>query len=84
MLRLPEGDNHDPSFIALVRQICVGLLRGAVPHDVFLVQIDNWFDHKWLDRRVWNQESDEALDEHTPIPMFNPPRVVAEDHDTLI
>ncbi len=80
MLRFPDGADHDPSFITLIREICLGLIRRVVPDDVFLVQIDNWFDHKWLDLIVWNSQSAEALDEHTPIPMFNPSRVFTEEH----
>lgn len=77
MFELPIGADDDPAFTRLVRRIIVGLLDRVVPHDVFLVQIDNWFDHKWLD--LFNVESEAPLNEHTPIPMFNPSRVVHQE-----
>jgi hypothetical protein len=76
MFALPAGAGHDPAFIALVRQIITGLLKRVSADELFLIQIDNWFDHKWLDLSVRNPGSEPPLDQHTPIPMFNPSRVV--------
>ncbi len=38
----------DPAFLAVVDQIIAALARRDRPDEVYLVPIDNWFDHKWL------------------------------------
>jgi hypothetical protein len=38
----------DPAFLAVVDSILANLSLRDRPDDVYVVHIDNWFDHKWL------------------------------------
>lgn len=80
--------NDDPAFLALVDRIVTGLITGGRPEEVYLIRIDNWFDHKWLTfsgiGRVNFQHPSPrhpgvALDEfradRVTFPPFNPNRV---------
>jgi hypothetical protein len=41
-------DDEDPEFIDLLRALLRGVIRESSPERAWLIQIDNWFDHKWL------------------------------------
>ena len=68
-----EGD--DPTFVGLMQNIIESEVNQREPAELFVVRIDNWFDHKWLgfaSKRlgafgVWPQE--------LSVPPFNPGRV---------
>jgi hypothetical protein len=80
----------DPAFLAVVDRIVAALVHRDQPADVFLVHIDNWFDHKWLrysgtgivDMAECYPFFDVALDGHSQeqltFPPFAPSRVVAQ------
>jgi hypothetical protein len=82
--------SDDPAFLAVVDRIVSALVRRDQPADVYLVHIDNWFDHKWLrysgrgivDMAECYPYFDVALDEHSQeqltFPPFTPNRVVAQ------
>lgn len=38
----------DPAFIKLVECVISSLDRKLDPEDVFVIEVKNWFDHKWL------------------------------------
>jgi hypothetical protein len=38
----------DPAFLGLIDRIIANLVRLERPGEVYLVHVDNWFDHKWL------------------------------------
>jgi hypothetical protein len=42
------GETDDPYFIELANRVVVGVLVPDEPENVWIIQIDNWFDHKWL------------------------------------
>jgi hypothetical protein len=87
---IPPKPADDPQFVELVCRIISGLLNANAVEEVFVVQIDNWFDHKWLNfsgkGRVrfddWRIDIDTALDgfhqENITFPPFTPNRVVEE------
>src|SRR5207248_3728612 len=82
--------NDDPQFVELVSRVISGLVNDKFPKEIFVVQIDNWFDHKWLKfsgiGRVRFDDPhidiDTALDEFwqdkITFPPFAPKRVVSE------
>ncbi len=80
--------NDDPQFVESISRIISGLIKGSFPEEIFVVQIDNWFDLKWLNfsgiGRVgfWGEYRDTALDEFRQdkitFPPFTPNRVVEE------
>lgn len=89
-MELSTNATDDPQFVELVAHILDQLVLKGRPAGVFVIEIDNWFDHKWLNfsgkgRVAFNgglPEPDTALDEFfqekVTFPPFNPQRVVAE------
>jgi hypothetical protein len=47
-IRIPSGLTDDNDFIALMGTVIGGVLAEGQADQVWLIQIDNWFDHKWL------------------------------------
>jgi hypothetical protein len=45
---IPVGATDDPGFIELSNSIARSLIQSKAPERVWLIEIDNWFDHKWL------------------------------------
>jgi len=82
--------NDDPQFVELVSGVISGLVNDSFPKEIFVMEIDNWFDHKWLKfsgiGRVRFDDPhidiDTALDEFwqdkITFPPFTPKRVVKE------
>jgi hypothetical protein len=85
--------SDDPEFVNLVRQVVSGCTTEGFPKEVFVIKIDNWFDHKWLgfsgNGRVGFGffsgilvDMDTALDEFRQdkitLPPFSPKRVIEE------
>jgi hypothetical protein len=42
------GMTDDNEFIELLNSLVKGLLAQQAPEQLWIIQIDNWFDHKWL------------------------------------
>ena len=47
-ISITPGETDDPYFITLVNHLATGLTRHSQPAELWIIQIDNWFDHKWL------------------------------------
>jgi hypothetical protein len=45
---IPTRELDDAAVIELFNALVDGLLAEREPEEFYLVQIDNWFDHKWL------------------------------------
>jgi len=45
---IPSGLTDDNDFIDLLNSLLNGLLIQQAPEQLWVIQIDNWFDHKWL------------------------------------
>ncbi len=45
---ISSGLTDDNDFIDLLNSLLNGLLVQQAPEQLWVVQIDNWFDHKWL------------------------------------
>jgi len=85
-----SSEKHDSDFIRLVSSIVEHTINQIRPVEVFIIQIDNWFDHKWLefsgkgivyfDSSGLRGSVDAALDEFRQdkitFPPFTPNRVV--------
>jgi hypothetical protein len=48
MTLVPLGDTDDPYFIQVINAACTSIVESSLPDEVWVIQIDNWFDHKWL------------------------------------
>jgi hypothetical protein len=73
MVELVPSEHDDLAFLSLAQRIMNGAILELQSREVFLVQIDNWFDHKWLG---WLSRKEEEL----RIPTFTPNRVRSEKH----
>src|SRR5260370_1315284 len=81
----------DPEFIEIIERIAVHLFKQVGHDEVFLIEIKNWFDHKWLKfsgigrvpfRHVLGSQPQVALDEFfqqkITFPPFTPNRVLRQ------
>ena len=75
MIKLIAAEHDDPGYLALIQRIVNGVLAILDVHEVFVVHIDNWFDHKWLG---WRSGDGAEL----RIPPFTPNRVRSQAHFT--
>ena len=91
-IQIAAGETDDPQFVTLLNSLVRGLIKEAKPQEVWIIQIDNWFDHKWLrfsgigtvDFRFpgFMNRYDAALDEFyqdkVTFPPFTPNRVLGQ------
>lgn len=47
-ISIPSGLTDDNDFIDLLNALLNALLVQKSPEQLWVIQIDNWFDHKWL------------------------------------
>jgi len=86
------NENDDPKFVELVSHILSELTAISSPEKIYVMKVDNWFDHKWLNFSgigsvgfFWGMLApDTALDEfrqdQVTIPPFTPNRIIGEYH----
>jgi hypothetical protein len=91
-VQLSVGGTDDPAFVCLVNSVLRGILASHAPAKVWVIQIDNWFDHRWLQFSgkgivdfqwpAFTGKYDAALDEFyrdkTTFPPFAPNRVLGQ------
>jgi len=88
-MEILSKQNDDPEFVELVKRVIAGCINDSFPDTIMVIQIDNWFDYKWLGfsgrGRVpfaGNFDLDTALDEfrqdQITLPPFSPHRVIEE------
>ena len=78
MVYLTATEQDDPAFVGLVDRILIGAIGCYKPRQLYVIQIDTWFDHKWKEysgRRGYCQNV--WLDPLTP-PPFVPKRVKSQ------
>jgi hypothetical protein len=81
MITLEPTDNIDHYFLAIVERILNNTLRFHRPAGVYVVLIDNWFDHKWLEFDS-NKNENDASGWRTKLvlPPFEPSRVLSQSY----
>lgn len=47
-LQIAAEDTDDPQFVILLNSLIRGLIVEDAPQELWIIKIDNWFDHKWL------------------------------------
>ena len=89
-LEILTNATDDPRFVELVKHVISQLVGEEFPEQIFVMKIDNWFDHKWLNFSGigsvrfddFRLEIDTALDEFSQdkvtFPPFTPNRVIGE------
>ena len=92
MPQIPAGKTDDGGFIRLVNSLLFGVISSYRPDELWVIQIKNWFDHKWLRFSgigkvefrfpAFMNRDDGALDEFSQekvtFPPFNPNRILAQ------
>jgi hypothetical protein len=73
VIELIPSEHDDIAFLSLVQRILNGAIIKLDVREVYLVQMDNWFDWKWLG---WRSRRGQELS----IPPFDPNRVRSEKH----
>jgi hypothetical protein len=81
----------DPEFVALIERIAVRSFKQGDYEEVFIIEIKNWFDHKWLKfsgigrvpfHSVGDDHPQVALDEFfqdkITFPPFTPNRILRQ------
>lgn len=80
MIELIPAEHDDVAFLSLAQRIMNGAIAALQMREVFLVHIDNWFDHKWLGwRSRWTRFGRMGIRE-LRVPLFTPNRVRSERH----
>lgn len=75
MIPLIAAADDDAEFLTLAERILSGAVAALEVREVYLVRVDNWFDHKWLGwRSRWRHGELQEL----RIPLFTPNRVSSE------
>lgn len=87
---MSAAETDDPGFIEVVNSVLGELIAEHTPEQFWVIQIDNWFDHKWLgfsgmgliasniplDR--YDAVKAESYQEKVTFPPFTPNRVVGQ------
>lgn len=73
MIELVPAEDDDLAFLSLAQRIINGAIVELRIREVFLVHVDNWFDHKWLG--WWSRKGEELR-----VPTFTPNRIRSEKH----
>jgi hypothetical protein len=84
-----EGSD-DPGFVALLNAVVRNIVASHQPTNVWLIRIDNWFDHKWLrfsgyglaasniPLDNWDTVKKEFHQDKVTFPPFTPNRVISQ------
>jgi hypothetical protein len=81
MISLKSKVNIDESFSSIVEQILGSILKSHQFEEVYVMLIDNWFDHKWLEFHSNQKDSDElGWRPKLRLPPFEPSRVMQESY----
>lgn len=87
---MSAAETDDPGFIEVVNSVLGELIAEHTPEQFWVIQVDNWFDHKWLgfsgmgliasniplDR--YDAVKAESYQEKVTFPPFTPNRVVGQ------
>jgi hypothetical protein len=81
MIELKTAEPDDPQFIEIASQILNSAINCYEPNEVYVVHLDNWFNHKWnafaavidLQLGIWKLDSLRK-------PPFNPNRIMSQSY----
>ena len=78
MITLEPRENP---FVAIVARILNNTLQLHHPAEAYVVLIDNWFDHKWLEFKSNKNDNDASgWRQKLMLPSFDPSRVLSESY----
>jgi hypothetical protein len=73
---MSAGKTDDPGFIEVLNSILSELIAEHAPEQFWVIQVDNWFDHKWLG--FPHSVKSEFFKKGVTIPRFAPNRVLGQ------
>lgn len=80
MMNVAVTDYDDADFVRIVTQALNGAIRCHNPVEIYVVRVDNWFDHKWRDfSGVVNLQLGTWCGPLLRVPPFNPNRILSEN-----
>jgi len=81
MITLEPTENVDLDFLTIVERILNRTVEIHKPAGVYVVQLDNWFDFKWLEFNSSNNDNDSlGWRNKLMLPPFEPSRVVGQSY----
>lgn len=81
MIALDPKEYDDPQFVELISRTLTALAHCYKPIEIYVIHIDNWFDHKWKGfSGVADLQVGTWLGPTLRVPPFNPNRVVSQTH----
>jgi hypothetical protein len=86
------SDLNDPEFINILNEVIQATVARLKCRDLYVIQIDNWFDHKWLGFSGmatiaspfpkllvgWESVKVEVRRDKVTLPPFNPNRILSQ------
>jgi hypothetical protein len=78
MVTINATDRDDPQFVEFVTRIIAAVTKLYRPDEIYILQIDHWFDHKW---KAFSGKVLGALGVwkgRLTLPPFSPNRVVSQ------
>ncbi len=77
MIEIHKTATDDPGFLSLVTNLIGNLEQNRTIHELHVVHIDNWFDHKWLgfSGKILGVAGVWKTGDRLTIPAFKPSRV---------
>jgi hypothetical protein len=80
MIELKPTETDDPQFVELASHVLNELIRVHAPDEVYAIQIDHWFDHKWQHFSGKTLGALAVWRSTLTVPPFDPGRVVSQSH----
>ena len=80
MVELRPTHSDDPDFVQLGTQIINNLIRLHSPQEVYAIEIDHWFDHKWQSFSGKTLGALPLWRSTLTVPPFDPGRVVKQHY----
>ena len=91
-ITIPSGISDDNGFIEVLNSMLGKLIAQNATERLWVIQIDNWFDHKWLGfsgkgvvdfefpefMHCFDAALDEFYQDHVTFPPFTPNRVLSQ------
>lgn len=78
MIEIVAIHKDDNSFVRLVTQIINGAVKVYKPNEIYVLHIDNWFDHKWHNFAGKTLGAVGVHKSQLTIPPFEPNRVLSQ------
>lgn len=78
MVELRETTGADSGFVQIVERALNDVLEHSRPGEVYVVQVDGWFDYKWQQFSATVMHEIAVWRNELTLPPFHPSRVLSE------